>query len=198
MARIARSETGIARADLFAKIDIAVSQGADALTVQKMICDDANEFAVAASTRDAFGGRRMGVILDAMMAEQKGRCFFCTEVFWSVGDEDTPEANGTVPNVFLLVPSQLWADVEVSGYSAHESAYVPGNMVAACTLCTNDRDRATEANGSPVCVGIDSLHPNQIAKILLTLPKGVKKGAINHESARIAQRRLIRSNQVGF
>jgi hypothetical protein len=198
MARIARTEAGIARADLLAKIDIAQAQGATPAQVQAIITDDANEFAVAACTRDAFGGRRMGVILDAMIEAQNGRCFFCTETFWAIGDEATPEANGTVPNAFLLVPSQLWADVEVSGYSAHESAYVPGNMVAACTLCTNDRDRATEANGEPVCVGIDSLHPNQIAKILLSFPKGVKKGAINHESARIAKRRAIRIAQVGF
>lgn len=198
MARIARTETGIARADLFARIDIAQAQGATAAEIQSIICDDANEFAVACSTRDAFGGRRMGVILDAMIAEQNGRCFFCTAEFWNLYGEDSADAAGTIPNVFLLVPSQLWADVEVSGYSAHESAYVPGNMVAACVMCTNDRDRATEANGEPVCVGIDSLHPNQIAKILLSFPKGVKRGALNNENAMVAKRRAIRVAQVGF
>jgi hypothetical protein len=198
MARIARSQAGIARAALLDSIAIAVAQGATHKSIQTLICDDANEYAVACSTRDAFGGRRMGAILDAMIDAQNGRCLLCSETFWAIGNESTPEANGTVPNVFLLVPSILWADVDVAGYSAHESAYVPGNMIAACTLCTNDRDRASEAQGAPVCIDVDTLTDGQRSRILLTLPKGVKKGAINHESERIAKRRAIRIGQVGF
>lgn len=200
MARTAKTETGIARANLLNQIQIAVTLGATAKEIQNLITadDDVTEFAVAASTRDAYGGRVMGHVLDAMIRTQNSKCFLCTETFWAIGDCSTPEENGSIPNLFLMVPSQLWADTEIGGIAAHESGYLPGNLIAACVLCTNDRDRATEATKKVVCVDVDSLHPKQVEKILLSFPKGVKKSSINHDSPRIAQRRTIRSNQVGF
>jgi hypothetical protein len=202
MARIAKTLAGIARADFINRIAIAVAQGAKAPAIQKMITasDPETEFAVAASTRDAYGGRVMGNVLDAMIAEQSGKCLLCSVSFWSKGDCDSPAEFGSIPSLFLLVPSQLWAYVEVSGYAAHESAYLPGNLIAACNLCGTDRDRASEAMGKDdaVCVDVNSLTAGQQARILLTFPKGVKKSEISSDSALIAKRRAIRSGQIGF
>lgn len=198
MARIARTQAGIARAALLSEVNVMAAVGATHKQVQTFLCSDANSDAMAACTRDAFGGRRIGTILDAMIAAQNGKCLLCSETFWSVGTGSTPEANGSVPNVMLLVPSVLWSDVEVSGTAAHESGWAPGNMIAACTLCTNDRDRASEAQGSPVCIDVDTLTEGQRSRILLTFPKGVKVSALDSDSARVAQRRAIRLGQIGF
>jgi hypothetical protein len=202
MARIAKSLAGIARADFINRIAIAVAQGANAIAIQRMIAanDSTTEFAVAASTRDAYGGRVMGNVLDAMIAEQNGKCLLCSVSFWSKGDTDSPAAFGSIPSLFLLIPSQIWRDVEVSDYAAHESGYLPGNLIAACQLCGCDRDRASEALGKDECITVDvnSLTEGQRNRILLTFPKGVKKSEIDQNSALIAKRRAIRSAQIGF
>lgn len=199
MARIARSVEGIARAALLDTIAVRVAQGDTFDSVQALLCTDAASEGMAAATRDAYGGRRIGAILDAMVKAQKGRCLLCTEHFWKVYDDcDSPESSGTVPNVFLLIPSQLFRDSEVSGYAAHESGWVPGNMIAACTLCTNKRDRATEAMGEAVCVMADNLTQRQQECILLTFPKSVKASAINHDAAMVAKRNAIRIQSLGF
>ena len=204
MARTAKSLAGIARADFLNRLAIAVAKGADAIKVQRMIVRPkaSDSEALAAMTRDAYGGRVMGNVLDHMIREQNSKCLLCSVTFWSIGDCATPEEFGTIPSLYTLVPSVLFRDQEVSEYAAHESGYLPGNLIAACSACGTDRDRLNEAlkaNGEDVYwVDVNSLTPGQRNRILLTFPKGVKKSTLNNDSALLAKRRAIRHAQIGY
>jgi hypothetical protein len=195
MARIARTQDGIARAALMADLNVARATGATVADFQAIMMDDDNAYAMACMTRDAFGGRRMGAIFDAMVEHQNHKCWMCTRRFYSGSD---PISAGTTPEFLLLLPSALWADVEVSGKAAHQSGWTPGNIVVTCQRCATMRDRASEAMGGPVCITADIMHPNQIARVMLEFPKSVKASGIDATEASVVKADAIRMAQFGF
>jgi len=198
MARIARSENGIARASIMDALEIKAATGGTLKDAQRIMLAPKNANAMACTTRSAWGGQRIAHAFDAMVEAQGNRCLFCTRVFYSAPENVTPIMAGTVPTIFLLIPSAMWADVEVTGIDAHQSGYVAGNMVAACTMCSDDRERAQIALGYTLVVTADSLDPRQCERVLLSLPTGRRATALDESIPSVSKGRAVRVASVGW
>lgn len=142
-------------------------------------------FALATAT-NMLGGTRRGHVRRAMVAAQNGACFTC-----GVTMDSAPE---TMAVLFRLIPSIVGADEFVSGTDAMAAGSLPGNVVAACVTCNSDRNAASDALGSPVCVTSDSMVAESdgamlnASLILFVWPKG--KGTRSPAPAHVASAAL--------
>jgi hypothetical protein len=172
MARIATSEAGIAKADLFAQIKIAVSLGANHEKVLSLIENHPTGF--AASTGSSLGGGVKARLTRYMVEAQKGRCMFCRRPL-NYGENNVSNGHANaLPRLFTLLPSILGADTEVSGLDAARCGMAPGNVVVTCKGCDDARNAWMTANGEALAVTeIVASHRDEV---LLTWPKGTDRG----------------------
>jgi hypothetical protein len=198
MARIAKSDEGIARAAFLSAIAILVAQGGTFKDVQALYLMDRWAGAIPTLTRDAFGGMRMGFLLDLMVKAQNGKCLLCSRKFWSLYGADTVKQAGTNPVCHLLIPSVLTRDVFRMGTASNQTGWAPGNVIAACTMCNTDRDRASIALGEPVVTLAGTLTPGQESRILLSFPSGLKESELDDTNPSVIQGRALRVSQIGY
>ena len=172
MARIANSDAGIARADLFARIAIAVGNGATHSTVLSII--EKSETAFAASTGSALGGGVKARLTRVMIDAQHGRCMLCRRPL-NYGDDN--QSNGhanALPRLFTLMPSALGSDVDVADVAAGRCGMAPGNVVVSCKGCCDARNAWMTTNQE--FLAVTEIVAAHVGQVLLSWPKGTDRG----------------------
>jgi hypothetical protein len=158
----------------------------------------ADGFAVATASNMLGNGRR-GMVRRFITEAQGGTCFTC-----GVPLNTAPQ---TVAVLFRLVPSIVGADHLVSGNDAMAAGTVPGNVTVTCCTCSADRNRASDAFGTPVTVTADVMTPAMAATVTFAWPKGAGKGSDSHGFAaapcaaddhRFSTRRAARFARFGW
>lgn len=172
MARIATSSAGIARADLFSRIALAVGHGANHATVLSIIENHGEGF--AAATGSALGGGVKARLTRVMIDAQKGRCILCRRPL-NYGDDNMSNGHANaLPRLFTLMPSALGADVDVADVAAGRCGMAPGNVVVSCKGCCDARNAWMTANAS--FLAVTTILPAHVGEVLLTWPKGTDRG----------------------
>lgn len=198
MARIPKSESGILRAELISAISAAVAQGANLADIQKrFILSDRWAENMTHATRDAYGGATMRSIEASCIRSQKNRCLLCEREFYSTRDGKTVSECGTSPDVILLVPGILWAEPETTGRASTETGYVPGNMIAGCILCKEDRVSLTLASGTPVMETAESLG-NKSRFVCLQPNTSKAPGRIDRSAPYVVAAQALRNRKHGW
>lgn len=175
MARTGRPTTNpatIARKGVIADIHVAATTGRTARgtfrKVQNIVTRDADAFASATASAMLGNGLR-ATVRHALTEAQGGACFTCGAPL------NTKGVPATAAEIFRLIPSILGADGEVAGWDGGSAGTLPGNVVAVCTMCSDDRNRAMAAMGEPIAVTVDTLTDADLSTIVYALPKSPSK-----------------------
>lgn len=107
----------------------------------------------AATGSNMLGNGLRATVRDAMIEAQNNQCFTC-----GVGVNNPKAYAATEAVLFRLVPSIVGADEDVAGTDAMSAGTLPGNVVVTCKTCSNARNAASAAIGSPVAVTSKSMH----------------------------------------